>query len=85
MSEAKEKLVLGGFRPESVSSFFVVESGDRAEIILTKAAELGCSTIVLGRRHLSLRKGIPAWQRIDLGNQIGSRIGGMGHRNLADK
>lgn len=52
--QAKEKLVLGGFRPESVSSLFVVESGDRAELILSKAAELGCSTIVIGRRHPSL-------------------------------
>lgn len=54
--QAKDKLVKGGFRPESVSSFFVVESGDRAEIILNKAAEFGCSTIVLGRRHLGLVK-----------------------------
>ena len=51
--EAKEKLVLGGFRPESVSSDFCVESGDMAGIILAKAAELGCSTMVLGRRHRS--------------------------------
>ncbi len=54
--QAKEKLVLGGFRPESVSYLFVVESADRAEIILAKAAELGCSTLVLGRRHMSLVK-----------------------------
>jgi len=52
--QAKEKFVNGGFRPESVSSFFAVESGDRAEMILAKAAEFGCSTIVLGRRHPSL-------------------------------
>ena len=32
--EAKEKLVLGGFQPESISSCFGVESGDMAEIIL---------------------------------------------------
>jgi nucleotide-binding universal stress UspA family protein len=54
--EAKKKLVLAGFRPESVSSFFAVESGDTAEIILAKAAELGCSTIVIGRRHPSMMK-----------------------------
>jgi nucleotide-binding universal stress UspA family protein len=53
---AREKLVLGGFRPESVLSLFAVQSGDLAEIILAKAAELGCSTIVLGRRRLSLAK-----------------------------
>jgi nucleotide-binding universal stress UspA family protein len=51
-AEAKEKLVLGGFRPESVSCCFGVESGYIAEIILAKAEELKCSTIVLGRRHL---------------------------------
>jgi nucleotide-binding universal stress UspA family protein len=55
-TEAKERLVLGGFRPESISSFFAVESGDIPEIILTKAAELGASTVVLGRRHPSLMK-----------------------------
>ena len=52
-AQAKEKLVLGGFRPESISSEFCVESGDMAGIILAKAAELGCSTMVLGRRRLS--------------------------------
>ncbi len=50
-AEAKEKLVKGGFRPESVSCRFGVESGYMAGIILAKAAELGCSTIVLGRRR----------------------------------
>jgi nucleotide-binding universal stress UspA family protein len=55
-AEAKEKLVLGGFRAESISSCFGVESGGMAEIILAKAAELECSTIVLGRRRLSLMK-----------------------------
>jgi nucleotide-binding universal stress UspA family protein len=52
-AEAKEKLVLGGFRPESVTCSFGVESGYMADIILAKAAELDCSTIVLGRRRLS--------------------------------
>ena len=51
---ATEKLVVGGFRPESVFSLFAIQSRDMAEIILAKAAELGCSTIVLGRRHPSL-------------------------------
>ena len=46
--------MLGGFRPESVLSLFAVQSGDMAEIILAKAAELGCSTIVLGRRRPGL-------------------------------
>ena len=54
--EAREKLVAGGFRPESVSSFFAIESGDMASIILAKANELGCSTVVLGRRHPSMVK-----------------------------
>ncbi|MGA3113709.1 MAG: universal stress protein [Syntrophobacteraceae bacterium] len=54
--QAREKLVLAGFRPESVLSLFAVQSGDIAEIILAKAAELGCSTIVLGRRRPSLVK-----------------------------
>jgi nucleotide-binding universal stress UspA family protein len=52
-AEAKEKLVLGGFAPESVSCSFGIESGYMADIILAKAAELRCSTIVLGRRRLS--------------------------------
>jgi nucleotide-binding universal stress UspA family protein len=52
-TEAKEKLIQGGFQPESVSCRFGVESGYMAEIILAKAAELGCSTIVLGRRRPS--------------------------------
>jgi len=52
-AEAKEKLVLGGFAPESVSCSFGIESGYMADIILAKAAELNCSTIVLGRRRLS--------------------------------
>ncbi|MGA2027469.1 MAG: universal stress protein [Syntrophobacteraceae bacterium] len=55
-AQAGEKLVLGGFRPESALSLFAVQSGDMAEIILAKAAELECSTIVLGRRHPSLVK-----------------------------
>jgi len=54
--EAREKLVSEGFQPEAVSSYFTIESGDMAEIILSKAAELGCSTVVLGRRHPSLVK-----------------------------
>ncbi len=53
-AQAREKLVSGGFRPESVSSLFAVQSGDMVEIILAKAAELGCSTIVIGRRRSSL-------------------------------
>ncbi len=57
-TQAMEKLVLGGFRPESVLSLFAVQSGDMAEIILAKAAELGCSTIVLGRRRSSLVKAL---------------------------
>lgn len=51
-AEAKEKLFRGGFRPESVSCRFGVQSGYMADIILGKAAELKCSTIVLGRRRL---------------------------------
>jgi nucleotide-binding universal stress UspA family protein len=55
-TKAKQGLVAGGFRPESISSLFAVESGDIADIILAKAAERRCSTIVLGRRHPSLMK-----------------------------
>jgi nucleotide-binding universal stress UspA family protein len=55
-AQAMEKLVLAGFRPESALSLFAVQSGDMAEIILAKAAELGCATIVLGRRRPSLVK-----------------------------
>ncbi len=51
---AKDKLVQAGFKPDAISSSFVVESADRAEIILAKAGELGCSTIVMGRRHPGL-------------------------------
>ncbi len=49
-AEAKEKLLLGSFRRESVSCYFGIESGYMADIILAKAAELKCPTIVLGRR-----------------------------------
>ena len=55
-AQVGEKLVLGGFRPEAVLSLFAVQSGDLAEIILAKAAELGCSTIVLGRRRSGMVK-----------------------------
>lgn len=53
---AKERLVQAGFAPEAISSSFVVESADRADIILAKAGELDCSTIVIGRRHPGLVK-----------------------------
>lgn len=52
--QAREKLVLAGFQPDWISSSFAVESAERAEIILAKAAELCCSTIVLGRRRLGV-------------------------------
>lgn len=52
-SQAEEGFVSGGFPREAVSTHFRVESGDLADIILAKAAELRCSTIVLGRRRLS--------------------------------
>jgi nucleotide-binding universal stress UspA family protein len=51
-SGAREKLVLNGFSDDLISSGFGVESGDLANIILLKAADLGCSTIVLGRKRL---------------------------------
>ena len=51
---AREKLVRAGFKPDSISSSFVVESADRAQIILAKAAQLGCSTIVIGHRRPGL-------------------------------
>jgi nucleotide-binding universal stress UspA family protein len=54
--QAREKLLRAGFSHESVSSSFAVESRDRADIIVAKAAELRCSTIVLGRRRLSMVK-----------------------------
>ncbi|MDR3567692.1 MAG: universal stress protein [Syntrophobacteraceae bacterium] len=54
--KAKDRLVQAGFSPDSISSSFAVESADRADIILAKAAELGCSTIVLGRSHPGLVK-----------------------------
>jgi nucleotide-binding universal stress UspA family protein len=50
-AEAKEKLVRSGFPQESVSCRFGVQSGYLADIILAKASELKCSTIVLGRRR----------------------------------
>jgi len=55
-AQAKEAFLRGGFPPESVTSFFSVEFGDVAEIILAETAEQGCSTVVLGRRHSSLVK-----------------------------
>jgi len=51
-SDAREKLVARGFPDASITSGFGVESGDLADIILAKAADLGCSTIVLGRKRL---------------------------------
>jgi nucleotide-binding universal stress UspA family protein len=51
--EAKEKLVQGGFAPESVTCSYGIESALIAEIIFAKAMEHKCSTIVLGRRRLS--------------------------------
>lgn len=53
-AQARQKLLAAGFGAESINSSFVVESGDRAEIILLKAVELGCSTIVIGRRRSNL-------------------------------
>ncbi|MGC9194294.1 MAG: universal stress protein [Syntrophobacteraceae bacterium] len=55
-AQARQKLVAAGFGPDSIRSSFVVESGDRAEIILVKAVELACSTIVIGRRRSNLVK-----------------------------
>ncbi|MEN6438699.1 MAG: universal stress protein [Syntrophobacter sp.] len=49
--QAREILIEGGFPEEAIVSHFGVESGDLADIILQKAAELGCSTIILGRRR----------------------------------
>jgi len=49
---ARTMLMENGFPEESISSHFVVEWGDIPVIILRKASELGCSTIVLGRRRL---------------------------------
>lgn len=54
----KEVLVGGGIPHESISTHFVVESGDLADLILQKAADLACSTIVLGRRRVSRMKEI---------------------------
>ncbi|MHC1727474.1 MAG: universal stress protein [Syntrophobacteraceae bacterium] len=51
--QARETLALGGFPGDRVSFHFSVESGDIAALILSKAAELKCPTIVLGRRRLS--------------------------------
>ncbi len=50
---ARETLVKSGFSDEHISSRFCVESGDIADIIIAKAAEFGCTTIILGRKRLS--------------------------------
>lgn len=50
-AQARETLIEGGFPEDTIVTDFGVESGDLADIILQKAAELGCSTIVLGRRR----------------------------------
>ena len=57
-AEAGRMLVHSGFALELISLHFGVESGDLADIIRAKAAELGCSTVVLGRRRLSRVKQI---------------------------
>jgi len=50
-SRARESLVSKGVRDDRISFCFGVESGDIAEIILAKMAELECTTVVLGRRR----------------------------------
>lgn len=50
-SEAKEALVANGFPESRISTCFGVESGDLAELILGKAVERKCTTIVVGRRR----------------------------------
>jgi nucleotide-binding universal stress UspA family protein len=52
-ADALEVLSGAGFAEELISAEFTVESDDLADIILSKAAELDCTTIVLGRRRLS--------------------------------
>ncbi|MEM5785778.1 MAG: universal stress protein [Syntrophobacteraceae bacterium] len=52
-SLAWKELVSSGFSEGVIFSDFGVESGDLADIILQKAEELGCSTVILGRKRLS--------------------------------
>ncbi|MFZ2446590.1 MAG: universal stress protein [Syntrophobacteraceae bacterium] len=54
---ARETLTGSGFGEELISSHFSVESGDLADIILQKADEFGCSTIIMGRRRIGRVKG----------------------------
>ncbi|MCE5334763.1 MAG: universal stress protein [Desulfobacteraceae bacterium] len=50
-SRARESLASRGIAEDRISCHFGVESGDLADIILAKASELECTTVVLGRRR----------------------------------
>ncbi|MBC7359789.1 MAG: universal stress protein [Desulfacinum sp.] len=51
--KARSLLVAGGFPEEQIEEHFAVESQEVAHIIVQRAADLGCSTIAMGRRGLS--------------------------------
>ena len=54
--QARKILTDAGFPDEVITTYFAVESGDLADIILRTAAELDCSSIILGRRRISRMK-----------------------------
>ncbi len=51
--EARQLLIEGGFKETEIATHFAVESGEIAQIIFDAAREMGCSTILVGRRRLS--------------------------------
>ena len=51
--EARQLLVAGGFDGSRISTHFGIQSADVSDIILDEAANLGCSTVVVGRRRTS--------------------------------
>ena len=50
---ARQILIEGGFDPARIGTHFCVQSADVSDIILDQAANLGCSTIVVGRKTTS--------------------------------
>ncbi|ABK15883.1 universal stress protein [Syntrophobacter fumaroxidans] len=51
--EARQLLIEGGFAESGIVTHFALESDEIAQIIFDAAREMGCSTVVVGRRRLS--------------------------------
>jgi len=51
--QSRQLFIQGGFAQSRIIFHFNVQSADVAQIILDEARDLGCGTIVVGRRRLS--------------------------------